>query len=102
MPDHINTTHNLTKENLQEQSFFEFPCKFPIKIMSNPNKKVITFVLTTLEQLVQNPETIDFKVRKSKTGKYISITATFEATSKKQLDTLYRILNTNSEIYMIL
>ena len=101
MPDQNHAKPSPEGES-QPQSFFEFPCQFPIKIMANPQKEVVEFVLDTLEQWVDDPETIDFKTRESKTGKYISITATFEAKSKDQLDNLYRILSSHQEIHMVL
>lgn len=101
MPDQNHVKPSPEGES-QPQSFFEFPCQFPIKIMANPQKEVVEFILDTLEQWVDDPERIDFKTRESKTGKYISITATFEAKSKDQLDNLYRILSSHQEIHMVL
>ncbi|MFZ9035703.1 MAG: YbeD family protein [Francisellaceae bacterium] len=86
----------------QKETFFEFPCRFPIKIMANPNKEVIDFVLDTLEKYVADPDNIEFNTRESKTGKYISITAIFEATSKDQLDDIYRALTAHKDIHMVL
>ena len=92
----------LTPEQKEKETFFEFPCQFPIKIMANPQKEVVSFVLDTLEKHIEDPEKIDFKTRESSTGKYISITATFEATSKEQLDNIYRELSGHKEIHMVL
>ncbi|MBK2123666.1 YbeD family protein [Fangia hongkongensis] len=92
----------LTKAQKEKETFFEFPCQFPIKVMANPQKEVAEFVLDVLEKHVEKPDEIDFKTRESKTGKYISITATFEATSKEQLDNIYRALTANKEIHMVL
>lgn len=90
------------KNSLQNTTYFEFPCKFPIKIMANQEKKMVDFVLNTLEKYVLNAEQIKFKTRKSKTGKYISITATFEAISKEQLDNIYQALSKHPDIHMVL
>ena len=64
-------------EAKQSQTFFEFPCRFPLKIMATPQKEVTAFVLNTLEKYIEHPEKIEFTTRESKTGKYISITAIF-------------------------
>ncbi|WP_116964796.1 YbeD family protein [Fastidiosibacter lacustris] len=91
------------QENIpQQETFFEFPCQFPIKIMANPQKEVVEFVLNTLEKYVDEPDKIEFSTRESKTGKYISITAIFEATSKEQLDNIYQTLSAHKEIHMVL
>ncbi len=84
------------------QKGFEFPCKFPIKIMADPDKKIVEFVLSTLEAHIDDPEKIDFHTKESKNGNYISITATFTATSKEQLDTLYKTLSDHKQIHMVL
>ena len=86
----------------QKESFFEFPCQFPIKVMANPQKETVQFVLDTLEKYVENPDKIEFKTRESKTGKYLSITAIFTATSKAQLDHIYRDLSGHKDIHMVL
>lgn len=84
------------------ETFFEFPCRFPIKIIANPKKEVTEFALKTLEKYIKNLEDSEFITRESKTGKYISITAIFEATSKEQLDNIYQALSENPEIHMVL
>lgn len=89
-------------EAKQTETLFEFPCRFPIKIMANPQKEVAEFVLNTLEKYIENPEKIEFTTRESKTGKYLSITAIFEATSKEQLDNIYQALSGHPEIHMVL
>lgn len=85
-----------------QDTFFEFPCRFPIKIMANPNKDVARFVLDILEKNIENSENIEFSTRDSKTGKYISITAIFTATSKAQLDALYTEISAHPEVHMVL
>ncbi|WP_119328037.1 HP0495 family protein [Cysteiniphilum halobium] len=95
----VNSENNEAK---QPETFFEFPCRFPIKIMANPQKEIAEFVLNILEKHIENPEAIEFTTRESKTGKYISITAVFEATSKEQLDNIYQALSGHPEIHMVL
>ncbi len=41
-------------------------------------------------------------IKPSKQGKYLSITATFTATSQKQLDDLYQALSDEPHILMVL
>lgn len=100
--DKKNLISKDTKQSTQQETFFEFPCQFPIKIMANPKKEVTEFVSNTLGEHVQNPEKIKFTTRESTTGKYISITATFEAISKEQLDSIYQTLSRHPEIHMVL
>lgn len=86
----------------QPHIFFKFPFQFPIKIMASTQKNAIEFILETLKKEVHNPETINFDIKESKTRKYVSITATFEARNKDQIDKLYYLLSTHKEIYMVL
>lgn len=85
-----------------KETLFEFPCQFPIKIMANPEKETTQFILNVFEKYVQEYDKIDFKIKESKTGKYISITAIFEAQSKDQLDNIYRDISGHSEVHMVL
>ena len=84
-----------------QETFFEFPCQFPLKVMANPEKEITEFVLSVLEKHIENPENIEFTTRESKTGKYISITAIFTATSKAQLDKLYTEISAHPEVHMV-
>jgi len=85
-----------------KETLFEFPCQFPIKIMANPEKETTEFILGVFEKYVPDYNSIDFKVKESKTGKYISITAIFNAENKKQLDNIYKAISGHSEVHMVL
>jgi len=77
---------------LTNDELFNFPCDFPIKIMG---ERVDEFT-QTITQIVHehapdfDPTTIE--IRTSKAGKYIGVTCTIRATSRKQLDQLYQAL----------
>lgn len=86
----------------QQETFFEFPCQFPIKIMANPHKKTVEFILSVFEKYISNHNEIDFNTKESKNGKYISITAIFTAYSKEQLDNIYKEISAHPEVHMVL
>ena len=96
----------ISEKNLEaiqnKETLFEFPCQFPIKIMANPNKETTQFILSMFEKYVPNYNEIDFKIKESKTGKYISITAIFDAENKEQLDNIYKDISSHSEVHMVL
>ena len=79
-----------------------FPTAFPIKIMGRREggftKAVIEIVLRHAPDFV--PGTIE--TRPSREGKYISLTATVNATSREQLDALYRDLCDHPAVVMVL
>lgn len=68
----------------------EFPCTFPIKIMGINSSALIADVAAIVAVHCQDfdPE-CDIKITPSTKGNYISITATINATSQKQLDSIY-------------
>jgi putative lipoic acid-binding regulatory protein len=84
------------------EAMMEFPCSFPIKVMGLPNTQLEQFVRDTILQHIHNRDSLNISVRESSGGKYISVTAQFEAESREQLDQIYRILTANENIKMVL
>jgi uncharacterized protein len=87
---------------LEVESVIAFPTAFPIKIMGRREggfaKAVIEIVLRHAPDFA--PGTIE--TRPSREGKYLSITATVNATSQEQLDALYRDLCDHPSVVMVL
>ena len=79
-----------------------FPASFPIKILGRPEggltRAVIEIVCRHVPDFV--PGTLES--RPSKKGKYLSLTATVNATSREQLDALYRELCDHPAVVMVL
>ena len=79
-----------------------FPTAFPIKIMgrreSGFTKAVIGIVFRHAPDFI--PGSIE--TRPSREGKYISLTATVNATSREQLDALYQELCDHPSVVMVL
>ncbi len=80
---------------------FIFPCSFPLKVMGLNTEAFTTAVKAILEKHL-HAAPVSFTTQPSKNGKYLSITATFTATSKEQLDALYRELNAHELVVMTL
>jgi len=89
-------------EQDNKETCFEFPCQFPIKIMANPQKETMEFILSVFEKYVPEHNEIDFTTKESKTGKYMSVTAIFEAQNKQQLDNIYLEISSHPEVHMVL
>jgi len=85
-----------------EQSLIEYPSLFPIKVMG---KKHPDFA-QTLTELVRefDPEfdAATVEMRPSKNGNYIGLTFTVKATSRQQLDDLYRALHAHHMVSIVL
>ncbi len=80
---------------------FKFPCPFPLKVMGLNTE----FFETAIREIIDrhlDPDPVVYTSQLSKNGKYLSITATFIATSREQLDELYRELNRHELVKMTL
>ena len=79
-----------------------FPTVFPIKIMGRREtgftKAVIEIVIRHAPDFM--PGTLE--TRPSREGRYVSLTATVNATSQEQLDALYRELCDHPSVVMVL
>ncbi len=75
-----------------QQLEMAFPCDFPIKVVG---KTCETFEVQVCEIAGRHdPEfsAVNLKRNQSRTGKYSSVTLAIRATSKEQIDTIYREL----------
>ncbi|MDM9558922.1 MULTISPECIES: YbeD family protein [Bordetella] len=85
-----------------EDSLIEYPSDFPIKVMG---KQHPDFAQTMTDVVLQfDPEFDPAKVemRPSKGGNYIGLTFTVRATSREQLDNLYRALHGHPMVSIVL
>lgn len=78
----------------------EFPCTFPVKAIGKDTGEFEAIVTDILRRHVS--ELMDVTTRSSAGGKYLAVTATFVATSRDQLDALYRELSSNELVVMLL
>ena len=80
----------------------EFPCTFPIKIMG---RRQDGFAQAILDIVVRHAPDFDagtLEMRASSAGNYLSLTATVNASSREQLDDLYRELVAQPMVAMVL
>ncbi|MBM3129961.1 MAG: DUF493 domain-containing protein [Chloroflexi bacterium] len=80
----------------------QYPCFFPIKAIGKNTGDFEPRVVAIIRRHV--PELTDDKItrRMSADGKYLSVTATFTAQSRAQLDALYRDLSGDAQVVMVL
>lgn len=78
-----------------------FPCSFPLKIMGLNTGAFATAVTAIFEKHVDLDQ-LSYSRRLSSGNKYLSITATFTARSRDQLDVLYQELNDHDLVVMTL
>ena len=83
-------------------TLIEYPSDFPIKIMGVMQE---VFAQTMLEVVVRHDPTFHagkMEMRPSSKGTYLSLTATVRATSREQLDNLYRELSSHPMVKVVL
>ncbi|MFJ7567329.1 DUF493 family protein [Herminiimonas sp. NPDC097707] len=84
------------------ESLIEYPSDFPIKIMGLMQDQ---FAQTMLELVtLHDPEfhAEKMEMRPSSAGKYLALTVTVRATSREQLDNLYRALSSHPMVKVVL
>lgn len=86
----------------QEETFLEFPCEFPIKIMGRSDVDLQSLVMELVSKHVPELREQDITRRDSRQGNYVSLTVTVTATSKAQLDRIYLDLNASDAVLMTL
>lgn len=85
-----------------EESLIEYPSDFPIKVMGKQHPdfaQTLTEIVLRFDP-VFDPATVE--MRPSKGGNYIGLTFTVRATSREQLDELYRTLHAHPMVSIIL
>lgn len=85
-----------------EQSLIDYPSAFPIKVMG-PNVEGFERAMTQVALAFDpgfDPRTVE--VRPSRAGNYLGLTLTVTATSREQLDELYRSLSTHPMVKIVL
>lgn len=85
-----------------EESLIEYPSAFPIKVMGS---NVDGFVQAIAEVALSHDPTFDattIEIRASSGGNYTGLTLTVTATSREQLDNLYRALTSHPLVKYVL
>lgn len=87
---------------MAEESLIEYPCNFPIKIMGKSQQGFTQSVLAIVKTHAPDFDDSTLEVRTSKSGTYLSLTCTIQATSRAQLDSLYQALHDHPMVAMLL
>lgn len=80
----------------------EFPCTFPIKIMGRTQDGFAQAIVEVVRRHASDFDAATLEMRTSSAGNYLSVTATVNATSREQLDDLYRELVAHPMVAMVL
>ena len=86
----------------EKDSALTFPCVFPIKIMGRTQHGFAQAIVDVVQQHAPDFDAALLEMRASKAGNWLSVTATVNATSREQLDNLYRALVAHPMVKMVL
>lgn len=84
-------THH-THSPAEQQSAIEYPQDFPIKVMGLHSTELVEAVRDIAARHDPDFRHETIELRESREGKYLSVTITIRATSRTQLDAIYREL----------
>ena len=86
----------------ESQTLLEFPCDFPIKAMGRADSGFEVRALEIVRRHVPDFSVESMRSAASRQGNYLSYTFVIRATSRAQLDALYRELSSCDELLMVL
>lgn len=84
------------------QSLIEYPSAFPIKVMGAQVPGFVEAIVSVAQQFDPGFDPATVEMRPSRAGNYLGITITVTATSREQLDELYRTLSTHPMVKVVL
>ncbi len=85
-----------------EASLIVYPCDFPLKIMGRAQPGFTQAVAEVVGRHAPDFDAATMAVKPSSGGKYVSVTCVIRATSREQLDALYRELCDHPMVTMVL
>ena len=79
-----------------------FPCDFPIKVMGRRQAAFAQTIVDVVKRHAPDFDPATLEMRTSREATYLSLTLTIRATSREQLDDLYRELCDHPMVTMVL
>ncbi|MBX9630949.1 MAG: DUF493 domain-containing protein [Burkholderiales bacterium] len=92
----------MTNSEQAQPSLIEYPTEFPIKIMGRQERGLAQSVIEIVSKHAPDFDPSTVEMRTSKQKNYLSVTCVIRATSREQLDALYRDLCDHPQVVMVL
>jgi uncharacterized protein len=86
----------------QEGTQLAFPCDFPIKVMGRRQPRFAQSVIEVVRRHAPDFDPATVEIRPSRQDNYLSVTCVVRATSREQLDALYKELCDHPNVVMVL
>ncbi|EGI77919.1 YbeD family protein [Hylemonella gracilis] len=83
-------------------SLIEYPSLFPIKVMGARADGFVHAITHLAREFDPSFDASTVELRESKGGNYLGVTITVTATSREQLDNLYRALTSHPMVKVVL
>lgn len=85
-----------------QESLIEYPCLFPIKVMGTRVEGFTAALVSVARDFDPDFDEARLELRESRGGNYLSVTLSVTATSREQLDNLYRALTGHPLVKVVL
>lgn len=86
----------------RKDSLIEYPSAFPIKVMGHKTDGFVHAITQIAERFDPGFDAGTVELRPSSAGNYLGVTITVTATSREQLDELYRALSSHPMVKVVL
>ena len=96
------SAHPPSLSDPRKDSLIEYPSIFPIKVMGASTDGFVHAVVQVAQQFDPSLDAASVELRPSKGGKYLGVTLPIHATSREQLDNLYRALTSHPMVKIVL
>lgn len=97
-PDHSG----VPRVTPEQESLIEYPSPFPIKVMGAKADGFVHAVSELARKFDPGFDASTIELRESSKGNYLGVTITITATSREQLDDLYRALSSHPMVKVVL
>jgi putative lipoic acid-binding regulatory protein len=87
---------------VEPESVLEFPCDFPVKALGRAEPDFDALVVSLVRRHVPDLGEGAVSVRPSRHSKYLAVTVVIRATSRAQIDAVYRELSACARVLVAL
>ena len=101
-PAPLNHSASTSEADPRKDSLIEYPSLFPIKVMGLHADDFVHAITRVAQDFDPFFGATTVELRPSSTGKYLGVTITVTATSREQLDNLYRALTSHPMVKVVL
>lgn len=83
---------------MSDDTLFDFPCDFPIKVMGRDTTEFHETARRLVEKHAGPVPDDAIQTASSRNGRFVSITVTVRAKSREQLDAIYREVSAHEDV----